>query len=173
MGTDRRTGGVDGRTGRTERMGGWSGKGGADVADREGKTEGAGRAGKDKRSWQRGKDKWSGQRAGENRESNSRCRKTEKIDKQYLDEVPQQSARFLCDCVSMWLRISKAAHEPQSSKDIKRQGPDLNILLSSPEGHPPRMRKNKTMTMTKIPSQKTCYTYCHGHLKVCSQGGEE
>ena len=30
------------------------------------------------------------------------------------------------------------------------------------------MRKKKTMTMTKISSKKTCYTYGHGPLKICA-----
>ena len=31
-----------------------------------------------------------------------------------------------------------------------------------------KLEKKKTMTMTKIASQKTCYTYGHGPLKTCS-----
>ena len=34
-----------------------------------------------------------------------------------------------------------------------------------------RLRKNKMMTMTKIPSQKTCYTYLGGHEGVFAEKG--
>ena len=37
----------------------------------------------------------------------------------------------------------------------------------------PKLGKKKTMTMTKIPSQKNCCTYGHGPLNICSEGGEK
>ena len=54
--------------------------------------------------------------------------------------------------------------------DYNHDGCDnLHPLMCPPS---PNDGKEKTRTMTKNSSQKTCYTHGHGPLNACSSGGE-